>query len=902
MDRKYNLKLDLQFRCNNQKMRFDIHDNLTSDFFIRVTSGGRLVDLEKAIVILAVIKPNQTAQSQFLEVTEGKVYADLNPNMKDQVGIYKAKALLIYEDERVTTDIFQYEVTEDNILNQLENDMQPTAEFAMLQQMLSRLSTIEITEEDRVINEANRILAEEERKKTESNRVEAENIRSHEEADRAKYEATRQSNETSRIKKEDVRVQSENARINNENARINNEITRVQAEQERSNNYKFMTEDEQRRKEEANSHKTAELARVQAEKDRVSEEAKRRTVEEARVLAENARNSKENERTASEISRVQAENQRVLNENGRKENEINRTTSENARLLAEQQRVAEHKDREKFMESFESKLQQMEADYNEAVANMTNGNESATNSEIVLARKGKTSLREKIDEVDSQIKETKNDIKNNYAKKSEVGTPLIANTISEMIDTTKIYVYIGSESGYINGNWYSYNGKSWVSGGVYNSQGIGDKEILNKHLSDEVKNEMYGYLNINKIPSSECADAFPSAGNNVISAVKLYINTEEIFDTIKIYCAKRETQVIDNIELTLCKYNVNCKFEPSDADVIYKTTINPLLSDTFKIYSDSTDNTEVRNNYKNSYITFKLPNIISNNYGETVELIVRSTTIAKCLPILALDNSCTGYDVFDKYMNGGGAIANYSLMKPIISIHKTSEARNEIENIKNEVNEIKNNSNKYKNKKANFLGDSITQGVGTTKTYVDIIKDKLELSVARNYGVSGTTITTNSHIPNSFNERYSSMDDDADIIFVLGGTNDYGCNYNNMDLVPLGENGTTDETTFYGALRSLIRGLFVKYTDKTIIFITPPQRVYTKLMDKTNTKEYKLLDYVNAIKDVCCEYSIPVIDLYSNGIKKPVGDIKTLYFDDDIHPNDKGHEIIAEKILDYLLK
>ena len=408
MDRKYNLKLDLQFRCNNQKMRFDIHDNLTSDFFIRVTSGGRLVDLEKAIVILAVIKPNQTAQSQFLEVTEGKVYADLNPNMKDQVGIYKAKALLIYEDERVTTDIFQYEVTEDNILNQLENDMQPTAEFAMLQQMLSRLSTIEITEEDRVINEANRILAEEERKKTESNRVEAENIRSHEEADRAKYEATRQSNETSRIKKEDVRVQSENARINNENARINNEITRVQAEQERSNNYKFMTEDEQRRKEEANSHKTAELARVQAEKDRVSEEAKRRTVEEVRVLAENARNSKENERTASEISRVQAENQRVLNENGRKENEINRTTSENARLLAEQQRVAEHKDREKFMESFESKLQQMEADYNEAVANMTNGNESATNSEIVLARKGKTSLREKIDEVDSQIKEKAN--------------------------------------------------------------------------------------------------------------------------------------------------------------------------------------------------------------------------------------------------------------------------------------------------------------------------------------------------------------------------------------------------------------------------------------------------------------------------------------------------------------
>lgn len=160
MNRKYNLRLDLQFRCNNSVMKFRQSDNKTSDFFMRITSAGELFDIDNAIVILAVIKPNQTAQSQFLEVKEGKVYADLNSNMKDQVGIYKAQALLIYEDERVSTDVIEYEVLEDNILNQLQANVSTTEEFAMLQQMLSRLSIVENSENLRVENENSRVEAE----------------------------------------------------------------------------------------------------------------------------------------------------------------------------------------------------------------------------------------------------------------------------------------------------------------------------------------------------------------------------------------------------------------------------------------------------------------------------------------------------------------------------------------------------------------------------------------------------------------------------------------------------------------------------------------------------------------------------------------------------------------------
>lgn len=53
-----------------------------------------------------------------------------------------------------------------------------------------------------------------------------------------------------------------------------------------------------------------------------------------------------------------------------------------------------------------------------------------------------------------------------------VGSPLTAATVSAMTDTSKIYVYTGSESGMTAGNWYYYNGTQWVSGGVYNSVAI----------------------------------------------------------------------------------------------------------------------------------------------------------------------------------------------------------------------------------------------------------------------------------------------------------------------------------------------------------------------------------------------------------------------------------------------
>lgn len=83
---------------------------------------------------------------------------------------------------------------------------------------------------------------------------------------------------------------------------------------------------------------TAEKARVEAEKKRVSDENTRSSSEEARKIAENTRVSSENARKLNETSRNQSEEIRNTNENSRKTAENERNTQEQSRRTAEDSR------------------------------------------------------------------------------------------------------------------------------------------------------------------------------------------------------------------------------------------------------------------------------------------------------------------------------------------------------------------------------------------------------------------------------------------------------------------------------------------------------------------------------------------------------------------------------------
>lgn len=65
--------------------------------------------------------------------------------------------------------------------------------------------------------------------------------------------------------------------------------------------------------------------------------------------------------------------------------------------------------------------------------------------------------------------------------KIRYGSPLKAETVAQMTEQNRIYVYTGSEDGYTAGNWYYYDATQtppWVSGGAYNAASVNTDSTL----------------------------------------------------------------------------------------------------------------------------------------------------------------------------------------------------------------------------------------------------------------------------------------------------------------------------------------------------------------------------------------------------------------------------------------
>jgi lysophospholipase L1-like esterase len=209
--------------------------------------------------------------------------------------------------------------------------------------------------------------------------------------------------------------------------------------------------------------------------------------------------------------------------------------------------------------------------------------------------------------------------------------------------------------------------------------------------------------------------------------------------------------------------------------------------------------------------------------------------------------------------------------------------------------------------KINFLGDSITEGHGTSspdKIYWALLGKETGATV-RGYGIGGTRFA---HQKNpsvwprhdlDFIMRAETMDDDADVVVVFGGTNDYG-----HGDAPIGSFTDRKPITFYGACHYIMEGLIKKYPEAKIVVMTPLHRCNEDNLRGDGNKAYDVAPlkiYVDIIKEVAAYYSLPVLDLWAvSGIQPKVDIIKTKYCPDGLHPNDAGHEKMAEVIGNYL--
>ena len=200
--------------------------------------------------------------------------------------------------------------------------------------------------------------------------------------------------------------------------------------------------------------------------------------------------------------------------------------------------------------------------------------------------------------------------------------------------------------------------------------------------------------------------------------------------------------------------------------------------------------------------------------------------------------------------------------------------------------------------RVNCLGDSITVGYGAVYTtgddtttkhpYHSFWAEDYDLN-ARNYGVSGSTVANYSGTnDSSFVERYSAMANDADVVTILGGVNDFYSQY------AVGTINDTAKNTFYGAYKSMVEGLMTKYPDAQIVLFIPLNAPARELYREPRK---------NAIIEIGKLYNLPVIDLNTDEIAgSSYGFDIEKYSTDNLHPNAEGQKIIAKYMMDKMVQ
>lgn len=476
-----------------------------------------------------------------------------------------------------------------------------------------------------------------------------------------------------------------------------------------------------------------------------------------------------------------------------------------------------------------------------------------------------------------------------------------------------IYVVTG------NGNWYWYNGTSWVSGGIYQETRLshsnqdkidnvpnlnefvsGDKTgvalqketkigmsewvLDNAHLNQSTDDFFWltsitGYAGIAYTSTNKISfTAYP----NVATLLNFVVGSGNNSYTIVQVKSGQVGRVIESTKRSSTYVQLKAKDDtlnpPELGDVIAGELKDNLFIATIKRAG--------RDSFSN-WFSIDLSAISGANGFNQNPLFGLATDY---------NTARVGSDVYA--MNEGGVFELGNNLSEVVV--KQSK---EIEGLKELIQSISGSDgdSRWTAKTMNILGDSFTQ----RNLYPPVIKDALGLATINGYGSSGNTITLNEKISNPFSIRYTSMTNTADLILVQGGVNDYGNGaFGSQGGVPIGAKNSRDIETFRGALRILIEGLLTKYKTQKIAFVTPIQMneanstLSYKNGKKANSKGHHLIDHVDAMLEICAEYGIPCLDMYRTFGLHELN--MTEWSLDGLHLNQHGSEYYGQKVAEFL--
>lgn len=217
------------------------------------------------------------------------------------------------------------------------------------------------------------------------------------------------------------------------------------------------------------------------------------------------------------------------------------------------------------------------------------------------------------------------------------------------------------------------------------------------------------------------------------------------------------------------------------------------------------------------------------------------------------------------------------------------------------------NNSIWNEKTMSVMGDSISNGfvsgkdqIEVEKRYYGIAASKHNMIIGNCSTINGTTISSTGNSSDTFISRVDMLDENADLIIIAGGTNDYALG------TPLGSLNDKQDTSFYGALYVLCQKLSSKFFDKKVVFITPVNRrnangfnaTYETYSSKTSGT---LQDYRDAITIIAGnEFGFTVIDGAQLGLNALNSDTFSYQFGDTVHLNENGHKIMGESLANKL--
>jgi len=227
---------------------------------------------------------------------------------------------------------------------------------------------------------------------------------------------------------------------------------------------------------------------------------------------------------------------------------------------------------------------------------------------------------------------------------------------------------------------------------------------------------------------------------------------------------------------------------------------------------------------------------------------------------------------------------------------------------------IENSTIDFSDVKISVIGDSITAGNNLDESERDIynwpaqLKEILGCKEVVNLGIGGSTVSrVVDHYPMC--DRWYEIEQDSDIIIVMGGSNDMLFE-NKWQFGEIEYEKRMTSGTFCGDFDEMLSRMKWTYTDHNdinyckLLCINPPSTILNDAvyaLDTGNMVHQR--SFAEAINTIAPHYGFEVIDMYNNNILNSHDpDVNAQFVYDGIHCNKEGYRIIAEHIASQIIQ